>query len=284
MSNMDMQLHDYLINNLCAISDEWLAQRIEEKGSIYSVDAGETAETKLREQNRLTNLAVASSLLGEQGDFEKNKEQWALIVAKSRVSSNTPIHEVLDALSKVRKTYWSFIVKFVELKGDEVTRADLLKWGITIHEAFDRLTVSFSEMYYQVMDNRLSAQLQLIEELGTPIIKVNESVGVLPLVGDIDTLRAQKFLEDVPARCTEQHIEHLFIDLSGVSIIDTMVAHQIFRSTQILKLLGIKSTITGIRPEIAQTAVQLGLNFSQIDTFSSLQQALENGFRIIKDK
>lgn len=75
-------------------------------------------------------------------------------------------------------------------------------------------------------------------------------------------------------------IEDLCIDLSGVAIIDTMVAHEIFHLIQALKLIGVRSTLCGIRPEIAQTAIQLGLDFSHIRTTATLSQALD---RIIAD-
>jgi rsbT co-antagonist protein RsbR len=69
-------------------------------------------------------------------------------------------------------------------------------------------------------------------------------------------------------------LEYLIIDLSGVPIIDTMVADRIFKVIDSLTLLGIKPILTGIRPEIAQTMVQLGIDFSSVRTYSSLQNAL----------
>ena len=85
--------------------------------------------------------------------------------------------------------------------------------------------------------------------------------------------------EFVPKRCVELDITHLFIDLSGVSLIDTMVANHFYQLMQVLDLLGIESTLTGIRPEIAQTSVQLGLDFSKINTYSSLQLAIKKNFK-----
>ncbi|WP_339164143.1 STAS domain-containing protein [Siminovitchia sp. FSL W7-1587] len=283
MSDIDIELYGYLIDHLDAISDQWLALRKKEKGSIYSVDAGEEVEHTLREQNRLTNVTIASSLLADEKQFQESKEKWAQIVAKSRIQSNTPIYEVLGALSKVRKIYWSFVKQFSSLKGEVVTKEDLQRWGGVIHLAFDELYVEFSEMYFKLMTNRLTAQLNLIDELSTPVIKITSESGVLPLIGDIDTYRAKKILEYVPKKSVDIGITRLYIDLSGVSIIDTMVAHQLYDMAQILDLLGIQARITGIRPEIAQTAIQLGLDFSSIDTYGSLQQVLAEEFLIVAE-
>lgn len=274
MKTIDSQLYKYLIDHSTVITEEWLAAREKKSGSVYSADADQSIEQLLRKQNQLTNLTVASSLLEEQDTFEKQKKQWALEVAESRVASNTPIHEVQDALRAAREAYWHFVEKFVKLNKSKVTHEDILKWGVVIHKAFDELNIKFSEMYFDIMMNRLSAQQSLIEELGSPVIPITSSKGILPLVGDIDTMRAKSILEQIPKKCVEAGISHLFIDLSGVSIIDTMVAQQIFQIIQVLNLLGIKSTMTGIRPEIAQTAVQLGIDFSEIESFSSLQQIL----------
>ncbi|WP_343035094.1 STAS domain-containing protein [Sporosarcina jiandibaonis] len=281
---MDKQLYDYLLANMTAISDKWLSLREENRGSIYSMDAGETAEALLREQNRLTNMTVTSILLNDRQIFESNKETWAREVAESRVNSNTSVPEVLGALSKARQTYWSFIEKFAKMKGEEVTPDDLLRWGISIHLAFDELYIDFSHMYYEIMNRRLKMQQGLIEELSFPIIKLNELNGVLPLIGNIDTFRGEGFLDYIPPKCVELDLTHLFIDLSGVSEIDTMVVQQINPLIQVLNLLGINTTLTGIRPELAQTAVQLGLNFSDIDTHASLQQALSEEYSLALHK
>ncbi|MFP3490379.1 STAS domain-containing protein, partial [Staphylococcus sp. SIMBA_130] len=82
---------------------------------------------------------------------------------------------------------------------------------------------------------------------------------LLPLVGDIDSDRATAIFENTLEGCTTKRVDHLFIDLSGVYLVDTRVAQQIFQLITGLKLIGVTATLSGIRPEIAQTAVQLGI-------------------------
>lgn len=279
MNNMNRELYNFLLEHLDAITEEWLLGREEQDGSIYSKDADTALEKMLREQNRLTNLTIASSLLEDPEPFEENKKNWAKLVAESRVNSRTPIYEVLAAVSKGRQAIWNCIKKFVEREGDRTLHSDILDWGIVIHRAFDELMVEFTKRYDELMTTRLFAQQSLIEELNAPIIKLNSAIGVLPIIGDVDTARVQSIIEFVPNRCVELDITHLFIDLSGVSLIDTMVANHFYQLMQVLNLLGIESTLTGIRPEIAQTSVQLGLDFSQINTYSSLQLAIKKNFK-----
>jgi rsbT co-antagonist protein RsbR len=115
-------------------------------------------------------------------------------------------------------------------------------------------------------------------ELSIPIIRVKEDIGVLPLIGDLDTRRAQELMNKALREGTKFNLSYFIIDLSGVPIIDTMVADQIFKVIDALMLTGIKSILTGIRPEIAQTIVHLGIDLNQkgITIFSSLHQALKN--------
>lgn len=282
MNNRNRELYNFLLEHLDAITEDWLSGREEKLGSIYSKDAN--TEQMLREQNRLTNLTIASSLLEDQETFEENKKNWAKLVAESRVNSRTPIYEVLEAVSKGRQAIWQYIEKFVDGEGDRTFRSDIMDWGIAIHMAFDELMVEFTKRYDDLMNTRLYAQQSLIEELNAPIIKLNATIGVLPIIGDVDTSRVQSITEFVPKRCVELDITHLFIDLSGVSLIDTMVANHLYQQMQVLDLLGIESTLTGIRPEIAQTSVQLGLDFSKINTYSSLQLAIKKNFTDIAMK
>ncbi|USK45386.1 STAS domain-containing protein [Cytobacillus oceanisediminis] len=274
MNAKNRLLYDYIQENSINITDMWLSLRDKQKGSIYSADADPAYEKLLREQNTFTNRTVSAALIDED-TFNENMEEWAITVAESRVDSNTPIFQVLEALSNVRETYWHFVEKFINENKSEVTADDVLKWSTIINKAFDKLINKFSEKYYQLTTNRLVAQQSLINELGTPVIPIKDHTAVLPLIGNIDTERARILLEEIPKKCAKEDVEHLFIDLSGVAIIDTMVAHQIFSLTTALKLLGVKSTISGISPEVAQTSIQLGLDFTGINTYGTLKQALK---------
>ncbi|MCA1034876.1 MULTISPECIES: STAS domain-containing protein [Bacillus] len=269
----NQMLFEYLSNNSQRITDKWLSTRAKDKGSIYSAEADIKIERMLREQNAFTNKTVSTILLDDRSLFEKLVQEWASTVAESRADTDTPIYEVISALGKVRDTYWEFVEEFAK-KNDEIVKEDILQWSLVIHSAFDILTQKFAEQYYKITRNRLRAQQDLIHQLGAPIIPIIGSIGVLPLIGDIDTERAKAILESVPLQCTEAKLSYLFIDLSGVPIVDTMVAQQIYHIVQTLDLLGIKTTISGIRPEVAMTSIQLGIDFSKINTHSTLKNAL----------
>lgn len=271
----DQLLYEFLESNITEITEKWLAGREHVKGSLYSNDACKEIEQLLREQNNFTNKTVNIALLGDEGSYKKHEREWGLTVAHSRIESGTPIHQVLAALSKARKSYWAFVERYIDENETGITKEDVLRWSEIIFETFEKLVQKFTEFYHVLTKGRLEAQQNLINDLGSPVIPIIDDIGVLPLVGDIDTDRAKKLLELIPQKCVTFKIEHLFIDLSGVPVVDTMVAQQLFLITNTLEILGINATISGIRPEVAQTSIQLGLDFSRLKTFSTLKQALQ---------
>lgn len=273
LSSINEQLYNYLIENSPHISQQWLEEKRNFTDPFYSNNPNPSIDELLKEQNALTIRTVATSLLDEK-TFSELLETWAETVAKNRVENNIAIHNVIEALNKTREIIWSYVERFVQGQAGDITTKDVLKWSAIYNQSFDRLIFEFSKRYYYLFTTRLNAQQMLIRELSSPIIPILEKVGVLPIVGDVDTYRAKSLSDEIPQKCIELGLDKLFIDISGVSIIDTMVANELYKFMEVLSLLGIRPYISGIRPEVAHTSVQLGLDFGKISTFSSLKQAL----------
>ena len=121
----------------------------------------------------------------------------------------------------------------------------------------------------------ISSQANLLDELAVPAIEVWDGVVLLPLIGTIDSRRAENVMDRMLEAITESGAHHVILDISGVPLVDTAVAAALLRGVQASKLLGCTCVLVGIRPEIAQTLVQLGVDFSQIATRASLKQALQ---------
>jgi rsbT co-antagonist protein RsbR len=115
-----------------------------------------------------------------------------------------------------------------------------------------------------------------LTRLSAPLVPISDKVAILPLVGSIDTHRAQYILSSIPSKVAEQSFSILIIDFSGIRSLDTMVVDHLFKMNNILRLLGLTSIITGLRPDLALTAVDLGRDLSSLQTFASLQQALKS--------
>lgn len=274
MASIDQELYDYILENSGNITSKWFTAKSDFDGSFYSNNPNPEIDQVLLEQHALTIRTVAYAFLEEENGFQEQLLLWAETVAKSRIEHNTPIHDVIQALNKTRETIWLYVEQFANDHLDEVNNTRILKWSRLFNTAFDQLIHSFSSRYYELSNNRLNAQQDLINELSIPIIPILDGVGVLPVIGEIDTTRARSLLEDVPYKCVEVGINKLFIDISSVTFMDTMVANEMFHLIDVLQLLGIKTSLSGIRPEVAQASIQLGVDFGNISTFSSLKQAL----------
>lgn len=124
------------------------------------------------------------------------------------------------------------------------------------------------------MDAELRQQAA-IRELSTPVIRVYDRVLMLPLVGTIDSLRAQQIMESVLARISEEQARVLILDIAGVAVVDTQVADYLLKTTAAVRLLGAKTILTGISPQVARTIVELGVNLSTLHTRNKLSDGLE---------
>jgi rsbT co-antagonist protein RsbR len=279
----NIALYEYIIQTSSLMTDSWLESRGEEEGSIYGQTISKEVEQRLRDQNALFIQTIAKAFTTEVDHLNTDINKWAKKVAADRAATGTPIYEIIHQFKVFRGIFWDQIKTFILKNSHDITHEDLLKWSSLLHAAFDTVIEQFAEQYYIFTSNRLEAQQEMINELSSPVISLSDTVGILPLVGEIDTQRAKYILESTLIQCTENGIDQLFIDLSGVAVMDTMVAQQIFQLMHTLKLLGVDSVISGVRPEVAQTSVQLGIDFRNIPTQNSLKQALENNDIIIKN-
>lgn len=273
--NKDQLLHDYIITHSAELTEKWLKLRRKLRGRFYSADQlSEEMKRLLIEQHTFTNTVIASAFLEDPDVFQHNKEKWAAQVAKSRVEQDAEVHEVVEAIGNSRTVFWEAVTRFMDEHQDIVTNEDARRWNHLVNSSFDQLMTDFTEQFQTLMIARLSSQQELISELSCPVILIADTIGTLPLIGSIDTRRARVILESVPENCVAKRITNLVIDLSGVPIVDTMVAQQLYMLSKTLFLLGIRTVFSGIRPDVAQTSIQLGLDFSEYQTYGSLEQAL----------
>jgi PAS domain S-box-containing protein len=120
----------------------------------------------------------------------------------------------------------------------------------------------------------IAAQQAALRELSTPIIPLADDLVVMPLVGTIDSSRSQQVIETLLEGVSSSRATTAILDITGVLVVDTQVANGLLRAAQAVKLLGAQVIITGIRPEVAQTLVGLGLDLSNIVTRATLQSGI----------
>ena len=114
-----------------------------------------------------------------------------------------------------------------------------------------------------------------IRELSTPVIRVYDRVLLLPLVGAVDSHRAQQIMESVLMNVVETQARCIIIDIAGVPVVDTRVADHLLKTTAAVRLLGAQTVLTGITAQVARTVVQLGVDVSSMHTVSRLSDGIE---------
>jgi len=125
-----------------------------------------------------------------------------------------------------------------------------------------------------LQEEKIRAQQIALEELSTPMIPITDRIVVMPLVGAIDSRRAHRVMDSLLYGVANTRAETAIIDITGVSVVDTQVANALIRAAGAVQLLGARVMITGIRPEVAQTLVGLGVNLRGISAFGTLSSAI----------
>jgi rsbT co-antagonist protein RsbR len=124
------------------------------------------------------------------------------------------------------------------------------------------------------LEETIQAQNAVLAELSTPLIPISDQIVAMPLIGSVDSRRAQQVIETLLQGIAASGAQVAILDITGVPVVDTQVADALIRAAQAVKLLGAQVVLTGIRPEVAQTLVGLGTDLRGIVTRSSLQSGI----------
>jgi rsbT co-antagonist protein RsbR len=135
-----------------------------------------------------------------------------------------------------------------------------------------------AERHSTAQEQAIAAQLALITELETPVIQVWDGILALPLVGSLDTARAQRMDEELLDRIVQTGSEIVILDITGVPVVDTAVAKHLLETVAAARLLGAEVLIVGLSTRTAMTLVHLGLDLSGVTTRITLAKGLELAF------
>ena len=168
--------------------------------------------------------------------------------------------------------YWDISV--VPLRDDRgEPGAGILCFGVDITEA------KLAEKELRTQLQQIEAQQKVIRDLSTPIIEVWDGVLTLPMVGTVDSMRTADVMSSLLSKIVEKQARYAILDLTGVEVVDTQVASHLIELVTAIRLLGADGIVAGIKPNVAQTMVALGLDLSQLNTQRNLRAALNHAIR-----
>ncbi|WP_099221929.1 STAS domain-containing protein [Listeria costaricensis] len=271
----NQQLYDYLAQQAADFTNEWY-EGIDKEVSdgIYASNDPDVI-AKLKRLHNSFYLQFIHTFVSEKGAFFENLDDWMTGISNDEDHLHTPVYQIISEFLRVQHQFIDAVHDFYEKNQDVCTLDDVRIWSTLVVNRMGDIIVWFTKENMLRSEERLNAQQETIMELSSPVIKLTESSALLPLIGEIDTVRARFLLENTLLQCAEKNVSRLFIDLSGVMIIDTMVAQQLFQLVDTLRLIGVKTILSGLRPEIAQTAVQLGIDFENVEVRSTLLNVIK---------
>ncbi len=164
---------------------------------------------------------------------------------------------------------------FVRLRQELEKNPDALaeeNWAATV--LLDKLGLFTTEVYQESREAVIARQQQELMELSTPVVKLWEGILALPVIGTLDSARTQVIMESLLQQIVESEATMAIIDITGVSTVDTLVAQHLLKTVAAARLMGADCIISGIRPQIAQTIVQLGVDLNEVTTKASMAAAL----------
>jgi rsbT co-antagonist protein RsbR len=184
---------------------------------------------------------------------------------------------IMDSLAEFGKVLFFHMTEGASEKEQVEFGWDFDKWITPINK-------EILNHYASSWQRTVSLQKIALQELSAPLIPIFNNISVMPLVGTIDTERAKCIMENLLEGVVKHRSQVVLIDITGVPVVDTMVAHHIIQASEAVRLVGAKCLIVGIRPEIAQTIVNLGINLNQITTKNSLQKGVEAALEMTNRK
>jgi len=270
-----LRLAEILAANQADILEEWFR----EQTSAGWTRSGLIRESELRGQcEEFVRLLAAASREGSVED--------------TATTAYAPVREMLDRLSRSRGEQGFtpaetaiFVLSLKrplfarlrrEMASDSAALFDEI-WAATV--LLVKLGLYTTEAYQKSREQVIARQQAEMLELSTPVVKLWDGVLALPLIGTLDSNRTQVVMETLLQQIVDTNSEVAIIDITGVPTVDTLVAQHLMKTVAAARLMGVECIISGVRPQIAQTIVHLGVALGEIPTKSTLAGAFKLALR-----
>ena len=200
------------------------------------------------------------------------------------VQSRRELGEVHARIGLPLDAYFAGMNVFCSLFADDIKNGELADDGkVKLFDAITKMVHLDSAVVVATFSERtqriIAEQTQSLMELSTPVSVIWDEILMLPIVGIVDSKRAQEIMDAMLSKVSQAAARVIILDISGVSVIDTAVANHFIQMTKATRLMGCECVVSGVSPTIAQTIVALGIDLSAIVTRSTLKDALVYAFK-----
>ncbi len=273
--NRDTKLLRVLTKFGKEIVEEWLKEQL----AALTLRKDLLSEADLRRESvEFLSLFTAAVAGGTPTDITAS--EWTPLrdflsgISRSRAAKNFTPTETATFVFSLKQPLF---VRLQEAVGKDATALASEVWTATV--LIDTLGLFTFETFQQSRELIIKRQQTEMLELSTPVVKLWDGILALPLIGTLDSTRNQIVMENLLQSLVETGSGIAIIDITGVPAVDTLVAQNLLKAVSAARLMGAQVIISGIRPQIAQTMVHLGVAFGDVVTKSSLADALSFAFK-----
>lgn len=265
------------------ILDHWVREQL----TAVTMRRDLISEVELKRESS-TFLGLFRQAVQDGGGFSspvwEDVKAFLERLARSRANQGFTPSEVATFVFSLKQPLFSRLKDALSAQPGDFAQAT---WEVTV--LLDQLGLYTLDLYQQSREQVIERQRQEMLELSTPVVKIWDGVVALPLIGTLDSERTQIVMETLLQRIVDTGSTIAIIDITGVPTVDTLVAQYLLRTVAAAKLMGAECIISGIRPQIAQTIVHLGIDLSGVSTRASLADALQlalgqGGFQIVSSR
>src|SRR6476646_2754276 len=263
-----MEIGDLLTRHESGILEDWVRIQAREGRRSHSL-----SDADLQEESR-TFLALLRTALQNGQAQDIQGRDWAEV---RRFLEDLSRNRAALGLTPSKTVTFVFSLKealFPQLQRDlakDPSQLAAATWAVSL--LLDRLGLYITEVYQKGREELISRQQQEMLELSTPVVELWDGVLALPLIGTLDSARTQVVMENLLQRIVDTGAAIAIIDITGVPTVDTLVAQHLLKTVAAARLMGADCIVSGIRPQIAQTIVHLGVDLQDVITKATLADA-----------
>ena len=254
--------------------EEWLAD--------YLAGGGVSRRGQIDETRDATTLIepLREGVRGEADPAQFESAPWGPLrtqlaaLSSSRAALGATAGDTSRFVLALKKPLFSRLQS--RLGNDAAALADTLWWASSL---VDRMAQFTADTHQKAREEIIQRQQRDLLELSTPVVKLWDGVLAVPMIGTLDSSRTQMVMETLLQRIVETGAELAIIDITGVPTVDTLVAQHLLKTVTAIRLMGADCIVSGIRPQIAQTIVHLGIDLQGITTKATLADALAQALK-----
>lgn len=275
---MKLDISKFLQKKKKQLLEQWMKNQLADDALREDLMSNED----LRAQSAELVDALAATINEKNLDDPEASEFDAVIeilsgVSISRARQGFSPRETSTYVLSLKEAITSLLAE--ELSSDPAT---LFALSQRVNKLIDNFGIVTYETYLKGREEVILRQTDEITEISTPVIQLWDGILGLPIIGTLDSARTQVVMESLLQKIVETGSSIAILDISGVPAVDSLVAQHLIKTINATRLMGAECIISGIRPEIAQTVVHLGIDLSHIVTKASLASALKHAFTALQ--